>query len=111
MNKAILIGIIACIVIGIAVGIFFGVKDLTKKSGGDGDAKRPELNFSNEATKTINPQEGEEKKVETYMIEYAEGDTDEKEAGKFIDLTLKWTNQEGCPPPVKPPRRIRYTPL
>ena len=95
MSKVILIGIIACIVIGIAVGIFFGVKDLTKKSGGDGDAKRPELNFSNEATKTINPQEGEEKKVETYMIEYAEGDTDEKEAGKFIDLTLKWTNQEG----------------
>jgi len=95
MNKAILIGIIACIIVGIAVGIFFGVKDLTKKSGGDGDAKRPELNFSNEATKTINPQEGEEKKVETYMIEYAEGDTDEKEAGKFIDLTLKWTNQEG----------------
>ena len=95
MSKVILIGIIVCIVIGIAVGIFFGVKDLTKKSGGDGDAKRPELNFSNEATKTINPQEGEEKKVETYMIEYAEGDTDEKEAGKFIDLTLKWTNQEG----------------
>ena len=94
MNKAILIGIIACIVVGIAIGIFFGVKDLTKKST-DGDAKRPELNFSNEATKTINPQEGEEKKVETYMIEYAEGGTDEKEAGKFIDLTLKWTNQEG----------------
>ena len=94
MSKAILIGIIACIIVGIAIGIFFGVKDLTKKSDG-GDAKRPELNFSNEATKTINPQEGEEKKVETYMIEYAEGDTDEKEAGKFIDLTLKWTNQEG----------------
>ena len=94
MSKVILIGIIACIIVGIAIGIFFGVKDLTKKSDG-GDAKRPELNFSNEATKTINPQEGEEKKVETYMIEYAEGDTDEKEAGKFIDLTLKWTNQEG----------------
>tara|TARA_B100001175_G_scaffold4806_1_gene3797 strand:+ start:7536 stop:9491 length:1956 start_codon:yes stop_codon:yes gene_type:complete len=94
MSKVILIGIIACIIVGIAIGIFFGVKDLTKKSDGS-DAKRPELNFSNEATKTINPQEGEEKKVETYMIEYAEGDTDEKEAGKFIDLTLKWTNQEG----------------
>ena len=61
MNKGILIGIIACIVVGIAIGIFFGVKDLTKKST-DGDAKRPELNFSNEATKTINPQDEEEKK-------------------------------------------------
>ena len=95
MNKVILIGIIVCIVVAIAIGIFFGVKDLTKKSDGDGDAKRPELNFSSEATKTIKPQEGEEKKVEAYTIEYAEGEADEKESSKYIDLTLKWTNQEG----------------
>ena len=102
MNKAILIGIIACIVIGIAVGIFFGVKDLTKKSDSD-EEERPDLQF-NKAAKTLQPQEGNEdenadpgdavvEQDEGYQIEYETG-TDES-GNKSIDITVSWKNGMG----------------
>tara|TARA_B100001996_G_scaffold326127_1_gene272335 strand:+ start:2890 stop:5049 length:2160 start_codon:yes stop_codon:yes gene_type:complete len=102
MNKAILIGIIACIVIGIAVGIFFGVKDLTKKSD-SGEEERPDLQF-NKASKTLQPQEGNEdenadpsdavvEQDEGYQIEYETG-TDES-GNKSVDITVSWKNGMG----------------
>jgi len=102
MNKGILIGIIACIVVGIAIGIFFGVKDLTKKSDSD-EEERPDLQF-NKAAKTLQPQEGNEDENadpgdavvdqdEGYQIEYETG-TDES-GNKSIDITVTWKNGMG----------------
>ena len=52
---------------------------------------KPQFTFDTDAKKTINSQEDAE--VESYMIEYAEGDDSEK--SKLIDLTLSWKNGQG----------------
>ena len=88
-KKGAVLGLFALlvIIIGIALAIYFG----TKKSGEETPDK-PELTFDANAKKTINPQEAEDNGTqEGYAIEYAEGD----DSGKFIDLTLSWTNGQG----------------
>jgi hypothetical protein len=70
------------------LAIYFG----TKKSDDEETPDKPELTFDANAKKTINPQEAEDNGTqEGYAIEYAEGD----DSGKFIDLTLSWTNGQG----------------
>src|SRR5210317_20002 len=88
-KKGAVLGLFALlvIIIGIALAIYFR----TKKSGEETPDK-PELTFDANAKKTINPQEAEDNGTqEGYAIEYAEGD----DSGKFIDLTLSWTNGQG----------------
>ncbi|QOR60253.1 hypothetical protein [Bathycoccus sp. RCC716 virus 1] len=81
-----LFALLVIIIIGIALAVYF-----TTKKSSEETPDKPQLTFDSNATKTINPQEDAE--VESYMIEYAEGDDSEK--SKLIDLTLSWTNQEG----------------
>jgi len=88
-KKGAVLGLFALlvIIIGIALAVYFS----TKKSGEETPDK-PELTFDANAKKTINPQEAEDNGTqEGYAIEYAEGD----DSGKFIDLTLSWTNGQG----------------
>src|SRR6056300_593844 len=88
-KKGAVLGLFALlvIIIGIALAVYFG----TKKSGEETPDK-PELTFDANAKKTINPQDAEDNGTqEGYAIEYAEGD----DSGKFIDLTLSWTNGQG----------------
>src|SRR6056300_1236741 len=89
-KKGAVLGLFALlvIIIGIAFAIYFG----TKKSDDEETPDKPELTFDANAKKTINPQEAEDNGTqEGYVIEYAEGD----DSGKFIDLTLSWTNGQG----------------
>src|SRR6056300_1810705 len=89
-KKGAVLGLFALlvIIIGIAFAIYFG----TKKSDDEETPDKPELTFDANAKKTINPQEAEDNGTqEGYAIEYAEGD----DSGKFIDLTLSWTNGQG----------------
>jgi hypothetical protein len=89
-KKGAVLGLFALlvIIIGIALAIYFG----TKKSDDEETSDKPELTFDANAKKTINPQEAEDNGTqEGYAIEYAEGD----DSGKFIDLTLSWTNGSG----------------
>ena len=88
-KKGAVLGLFALlvIIIGIALAVYFS----TKKSGEETPDK-PELTFDANAKKTINPQEAEDNGTqEGYAIEYAEGD----DSGKFIDITLSWTNGQG----------------
>jgi hypothetical protein len=88
-KKGAVLGLFALlvIIIGIALAVYFS----TKKSGEE-TSDKPELTFDANAKKTINPQEAEDNGTqEGYAIEYAEGD----DSGKFIDLTLSWTNGQG----------------
>jgi len=89
-KKGAVLGLFALlvIIIGIALAVYFG----TKKSDDEETPDKPELTFDANAKKTINPQEAEDNGTpEGYAIEYAEGD----DSGKFIDLTLSWTNGQG----------------
>jgi hypothetical protein len=89
-KKGAVLGLFALlvIIIGIALAVYFS----TKKSDDEETSDKPELTFDANAKKTINPQEAEDNGTqEGYAIEYAEGD----DSGKFIDLTLSWTNGQG----------------
>jgi len=89
-KKGAVLGLFALlvIIIGIALAVYFS----TKKSDDEETSDKPEITFDANAKKTINPQEAEDNGTpEGYAIEYAEGD----DSGKFIDLTLSWTNGQG----------------
>src|SRR6056300_1073700 len=88
-KKGAVLGLFALlvIIIGIALAVYFSTKKSSEET-----SDKPELTFDANAKKTINPQEAEDNGTqEGYAIEYAEGD----DSGKFIDLTLSWTNGQG----------------
>tara|TARA_B100000405_G_scaffold60899_1_gene41529 strand:- start:54 stop:1931 length:1878 start_codon:yes stop_codon:yes gene_type:complete len=81
-----LFALLVVIIVGIALAVYF-----TTKKSSEETPDKPQFTFDTDAKKTINSQEDAE--VESYMIEYAEGDDSEK--SKLIDLTLSWKNGQG----------------
>lgn len=87
------LGLLFALLVAIGIIIVLAIY-FTKKSKGDDDDEtpdKPQFTFDTNAKKTINSQEDAE--VESYMIEYAEGDDSDK--SKLIDLTLSWKNGQG----------------